>query len=158
MLQHIKRNMGIAVLQKRVQAYPTSLTSLGMKAETPALPRRNDFLVDKGAAAPKPCLSPVEMQTLTAAGDLLFAGKASTATRIIFYQPPLWFCPTEEISSRTTTRYAMDYSSIWKIKVKKNRGKLLCSILVVLQVVCAPARFWKRGVGRFSFGRRMVEA
>ena len=38
----------------------------------PALPCfRNDALVDKGAVAPKPCLSPVEIRTLTAAGGLL---------------------------------------------------------------------------------------
>ena len=42
----------------------------------------------------------------------------------------------------------------------QNQGKLWCSILAVLQIVYAPARFWERGaryfVGRFSFGRRMV--
>ena len=44
-----------------------------------ALPRRDDVLVDKDASAPKPCLSPVEMRTLTAAGGLLPAGSAPTA-------------------------------------------------------------------------------
>ena len=43
---------------------------------------------------------------------------------------------------------------------KQNQGKLWCSILSVLQVVYAPARFCEGGtrcfVGRFSFGRRMV--
>ena len=57
-----------------------------MKAEPPTLPRRDDVLVDKGAAVPKPCLSPVEMRTLTAAGNLLPAGIASTVTRIVYYQ------------------------------------------------------------------------
>ena len=74
---------------KRVLAGPISLTSFGIKAEPPALPRRDDVLVDKGVAAPKLCLSPVEMRTLTTAGNSLLAGKASIATRIIFYQPPL---------------------------------------------------------------------
>ena len=96
---------------KRIQAGPTSSTSFSTKAESPALPRMDDVLVDKGAAAPKPCLSPVEMRTLTAAGGLLPAGKASTATKIIFYQPPFWFCPTKEINSRTTIQYAMNCSS-----------------------------------------------
>ena len=59
---------------KRVQTGPTSSTSFGMKAEPPALSRRDDVLVDKGAVAPKPCLSPVKMRTRTAAGDLLPAG------------------------------------------------------------------------------------
>ena len=87
---------------KRVQAGPTSSTSFDMKTESPVLPRRDNVLVDKGAAAPKPCLSPVQMRTLTSAGDLLPAGKASTATKIIFYQSPLWFFPIEEVHPRTT--------------------------------------------------------
>ena len=77
-------------------------TSFGMKAEPPALPCRDDILVDEGAPAPKPCLSPVEMRTLTTADDLLPAGKVSTAARIIFYQLPLRFCPTEETNFGTT--------------------------------------------------------
>ena len=40
---------------KKVQAGQISSTSFGMKAEPPALPRRDDVLVGKGAAAPKPC-------------------------------------------------------------------------------------------------------
>ena len=82
---------------KRVQTGPTSSTSFGMKAEPPTLLRRDDVLVDKGAAVRKPCLSSVEMQTQTATSGFLPAGKASTATRITFHQQPLWFCPTEEI-------------------------------------------------------------
>ena len=61
---------------KRVQAGSTSSPSFDMKVEPPALPRWDDVLVDKGAAAPKQCLSPVEMRKLTAAGGLLPAGKA----------------------------------------------------------------------------------
>ena len=52
-LLQFKRNMGIAVLQKRVQAGSISSTSFGMKTEPPALPRRDDVLVYIGAAAPK---------------------------------------------------------------------------------------------------------
>ena len=88
-----------------------------MKAEPPDLPRKDDALVVKGAAALKSCLSPVEMRSLTDAGGLLFAGKASTATRIIYYQPRLWFCPTKEINSKTSNQYATDYSSFWKLNV-----------------------------------------
>ena len=68
----------------QVDPGPTSSTRFGMKAEPHAFPCRDDALVDKSAAAPKPCLSPAEMRTLTAAGDLLLAGRASTVTRIIF--------------------------------------------------------------------------
>ena len=86
---------------KKADPDPMCLTSFGDDCtEPPALPYRDDAIVDKGAAAPKPCLSPVEMRTLTAAGGLLPAGTASTATRTIFHQPPLWFCPTEEMNPR----------------------------------------------------------
>ena len=101
---------------RRVQVGPNSSTSFGVKAETPALPCRDDVLVENGAAAPKPCLSPLEMHTPRAAGGLLPAGKASTTTRITFYQPRLRFCPTEETKSeRTSIQYASYYSSFWRI-------------------------------------------
>ena len=44
---------------KTVQAGPTSSTSFSVKAEPPALPCRDDVLVDKGAAALKSCHSPL---------------------------------------------------------------------------------------------------
>ena len=83
----------------------------------PALPcLENDALVDNGVAAPKPCLSPVEMRTRTAAGGLLPTGNASNATRTIYYRPRLRFCPTEETNSeRTSIKYASYYSSFWWI-------------------------------------------
>ena len=55
----------------------------------------DDALVDSGAVAPKSYLSPLEMGSPTAASGLVPAGKASTTTRITFYQPRLRFCPTE---------------------------------------------------------------
>ena len=76
-----------------VQAGPTSLTIFGMRAKLSALPRRDDVLVDKGAAVPKPCLSPAEMRTLKAAGGLRPAGKASRVTRTILYQSLLLVLP-----------------------------------------------------------------
>ena len=56
---------------------------------------RDDALVDNGAAALNPSLSLVEMRMRIAAGGLLLADKVSTATRTIYYQPRLRFCPTE---------------------------------------------------------------
>ena len=56
---------------KRVDAGPPMcLTSFGDDSTDPlALPCcRHNALVDKGAAAPKPCLSAVEVRTLTATG------------------------------------------------------------------------------------------
>ena len=61
------------------------LTSVGDDSTGPlALPRREDALANKGAKAPKWCLSPMDMRTLTAVGGLLPADIASTATRAIF--------------------------------------------------------------------------
>ena len=48
---------------KKVQDDPKSSTTFGMKAEPPALSCRDDVLVENGAAAPKLCLSPLEMRT-----------------------------------------------------------------------------------------------
>ena len=93
------------------------LTSFGDNhTEPPDLPCRDNVLVDNGAAAPKLCISPLEMRTTTAAGGLLPAGKASTTMRITFYQPHLRFCPTKEMDSeRTSTQYASYYSDFWWI-------------------------------------------
>ena len=74
---------------KRVQAGPICSTNFGIKAEPPALPCRDDLLVEKGAAALKSCLLPLEMRTPIAAGGLFPTGKNFTATRTIFHQLPL---------------------------------------------------------------------
>ena len=102
----------------QLDSNPMCLTSFGDDSTgPPALPcSRYDGLVDKDAAASKPCLSPAEMRTLTAADGLQLAGPASTSTRTIFHQPSLLFCPTEEINLRTSIQYAT-YSSFWKMKV-----------------------------------------
>ena len=71
---------------KRVDVGPTSSTSFVMIAEAPALPCR-DGALDKGAEAPKPCLSTVEIRTLTAADDLLPASTASATMRTTFPRP-----------------------------------------------------------------------
>ena len=84
---------------------------------------RDDALVNKGAAAPKPCLSPMEMRTLTAAGDLLPTGTAFRATMTIFHQPPFWFYSTEEIQFRTSIKYTTDYITFWKMKVLETKSR-----------------------------------
>ena len=73
----------------QVDPDPMCLTSFGYDSTgPPALPcSRDDVLGDKGAAAPKPCFSPIEMRTLTAAGGVLPTGTASTAMRTIFPRP-----------------------------------------------------------------------
>ena len=68
----------------QVDPDPMCLTSFGDDStEPPALPCRDDAMLDKGAEALK-SLSPVEMDTLTDAGGLLPASIASTAMGTIF--------------------------------------------------------------------------
>ena len=63
----------------------------------PALPcSREDVLVDNGAAAPKLCLSSLEMQSPIATGGLLTTGKSSTALKTTFDHPTLWFYLTKK--------------------------------------------------------------
>ena len=81
-----------------------------MKAEPPALPCRDDVLVENGAAMPKSCISPLEMRTTTA---LLPTGKTSTATRTTFDQPNFWFCLTKKTNLRTSVLYVSSYSSFY---------------------------------------------
>ena len=64
----------------RVDTDPMCSNSFDVKTEPPALPCRDDVVVENGAAAPKSCLSPLEMRTAAAAGGLLSAGKITTAT------------------------------------------------------------------------------
>ena len=117
----VQAKHGDSFSAKRVQALPTGSTSFGMKAKPTALHRRYDGLVDNGAAAPKSFLSPFEMRTPTAAGELFPTGKTSTATKTICDQPPLWFYPAEDISLRTSNQYATNDSSFWKMKVLQTK-------------------------------------
>ena len=86
-----------------------------MKAGPPALPCRDDVLIDNGAAAPKLCLSPLEMRPPTVAGGLLPIGKTSTATMTILRQLSLWFCSAEETNLRTSVQYASYNNIFWRI-------------------------------------------
>ena len=49
----------------------TNSTSFGVKTKPPALPCRDDIVIENGAAAPKSCLSPLEMRTPSVTGGLL---------------------------------------------------------------------------------------
>ena len=109
---------------QRVKNSPmTNSTSFGVKAEPPALPCRDDVVVESGDAAPKSCLPSLEMRSSTAAGGLVPTGEASPATETNFNQPPLWFYSTEETDSeassketnlRTSTHYASCDSSVFQ--------------------------------------------
>ena len=93
----------------------TTSTSFNVKAEPPALPYRDEVLVENGAAVPKSCISPLEMRTTTAAGGLLPIVKTTTATWTTLDRPTPWFCIiTEEKNLRTSTPYALFYNrSFW---------------------------------------------
>ena len=97
----------------RVDPDPICSTSFGDDCTgPPALPcSREDALIDKGAAAPKSCLSPLEMRTPIATGGSLPAGETSTATKTTFDHSILWFCLIEETILRTSTPYALYYNS-----------------------------------------------
>ena len=88
----------------RVDPHPICSTSFGDDCTgPPALPcSREDALVDNSAAAPRSCLSPLEMRSPIAASGLLPAGETSTATKTTFDHPTLWFCLTEETNLKTS--------------------------------------------------------
>ena len=82
--------------------------------EPPALPCMEDVVVENGATAPKSYLSPLEMSSPTAAGDLLRTSETSTAASTTFHHSTLWFCQTEETILRTSTPSVRYYSSFWR--------------------------------------------
>ena len=84
-----------------------------MKAEPPAPPCRDDVVVENGAAAPKSCISPLEMRITSAAGGLLPTRKTSTATKTTFNQPPIRLYSTEETNSREETNLWTSIPSTW---------------------------------------------
>ena len=82
---------------RRGEPGPTiNSTSFGVKAETPALPCRDDVVVECSTAASESCLPSMEMRPSTAAGGLVPTGEASKASETTSNQPPLRFCSTEE--------------------------------------------------------------
>ena len=99
---------------KRIQDGPKGSTTFGEKVKPPAFPSRDDVVVENGAAGPKPCLSPLQMCTTTAADGLLSTGETSTASRTTFDHSTLWFCLTEEKKMKTTTSSASYDSSFWR--------------------------------------------
>ena len=99
----------------RVDPDPMCSTSFGGDSTGPlARPcSRDDALVGNDTAAPKSCLSPLEMRSPTANGSLLSVDMATTATRTTFHQLPLWCCLAEETNPRTSTLY-VSYSSSFR--------------------------------------------
>ena len=93
----------------------TESTSFGMMTEPPALPCRNDVVVESDDAASKSCLPSLVMRTTTAAGGLLPIRKTSTAT-ITFNESLLQFFSNEEANcKKTSTPYVSYDSSVWNL-------------------------------------------
>ena len=107
---------------RRVEPGPTTnSTNFGVKAETPALPCRDDVVVESGPAASESCLPSMDMHSSTAAGGLVPTGEASTASETTLNEPPLRFYPNEETDlepncTKTSTPYAsFNSSSFWRL-------------------------------------------
>ena len=82
---------------RRVEPSPTTNpTKFGVKAEPPALPCRDDSVVECGTAASESCLPSREMRPAIAAGGLVPTGEASNASKTTYNQPPVRFCSTEK--------------------------------------------------------------
>ena len=132
----------------------TNSANFGVKAEPPALPCRDDVVVKNGTAAPKSCLSPLEMRTTVAYG-LLPTGETSTAIKTTSDYSTIWFCQAEETHfKRISILPAWYHSNFREINylpsiaggsLRRNLGKIGCSIQVVLKVVSVPPCFWERG-------------
>ena len=103
---------------------PMCLTSFGDdSAKPPALLCKDDALVNKGAEAPKPCLSPVKMRKLTAAGGLMPAGTSSIAMRTIFARPFFsWSLGEETEKSISRTNFNQLTPCCWR-KVTQNKSR-----------------------------------
>ena len=103
---------------RRVEPGPnTNSTSFGVKAEPPALPCRDDVVVECGAAAPESCFPSLEMRPSTAAGGLVPTGEASKATETNYNQPPLRLCATEEkdhLEANCKSSASNDSSSVFQ--------------------------------------------
>ena len=108
---------------QKVQYGPKTLIRLGVRAEPPDLPCREDVLVEDDATSHESCLPSLEMRSSTAVGGLVPTGEASTATETNFNQPPLRFHTTEEMNPdvdskkenvRTSTPYASYDSSVFQ--------------------------------------------
>ena len=98
---------------RRVEPGPnTNSTSFGVKAGPPALPCRDDSVVESGTAAFESCLPSLEIHPSTAAGGLVPTGEASKATETNPNEPPLRFCSTEEMNREGESKMEDSWTSI----------------------------------------------
>ena len=105
----------------------TNPTSFGVKAEPPTLPCRDDVVVESGDAAPRSCPPSLEMRSPVAAGGLLPAGDASTATRTTFNEPLLRFYATEDMNPEEDSKKEKLWTSIPSVWYDSSFWKLLAA-------------------------------
>ena len=121
-----------------------SQTSFGDSAKPSKAPEKSisDALVDKGAKAPKPLISPVKLRKSRPVGGLLHAGSVSIyeaqGTNFSLQSLPWSFGETiEERNIRTTAIETFaEYNSFWHRKVIEKSSR---QNLADVQVVCAAA-------------------
>ena len=110
---------GDSCTAQKVQDGPKTSISFGMKDEPPALPCRDDVLVEDGAAAPKSCLPSLEMRSSTAAGGLVPTGEISTATKTTYNETPLRLYATEETNPKQNNLRTLISSTSYDSSFKK---------------------------------------
>ena len=118
----VQAMLGDGFSARRVESGPnTNSISFGVKAEPPALPCKDDVVVECGDAASESCLPSLEMRSPTAAGGLVPTGEASTAKEINFNQPASSVLldrgdGSEPNCEKTSTPYvSFDSSSFWRL-------------------------------------------
>ena len=119
----VQAKHGDSCSAKKVDPDPMCLTSLGDDSTGPPAfsCTTDDALVDNGAVTPKPCLSPVEMRTPTAAGGLHPDGTASTAMRTIFSRPLFSrsLGETKKYTSRINYKFAPSWRRVIQTKSRQ---------------------------------------
>ena len=171
----VQAKHGDSCTAQRLQDGPKISTCFGVMAEPPFLPCTDGVVVENSVAAPKSCLSPLEMRSPTAAGGLLPTDKVSIVTRTTYNQPPIRLYSTGETNSKKTNLRTpilfVSYDSSFRrnkllavpscrrvIETKYGQNRMFDQ--AVLKVIPAPARFGKRGaryfVIRLCVSKRLV--
>ena len=120
---------------RRVEPGPTTnSTRFGVKDGPPALPCRDDSVVESGAAAFESCFPSIEMHSSTAAGGLVPTGEASKASETTSNQPLLRFCSTEktnlEANNSWTSISSASYDSSSVFQERNLSGTPYCRRVV----------------------------
>ena len=112
--QQYKQCGGVFFLHAGLNPAQTPNRPVGVRTEPPALPCRDDVVVECGAAASESCLPSLEGRPSTTAGGLVPTGEASKATETNPSESPLWFCSTEETDLEA--KASMDFNFIRLIR------------------------------------------